>query len=71
MLNESVGLRLPVVAAPYAKATLTARPAFDRSIRVVADCGVAVLLTNAIQTDEGTDTFIWRPALATLPNLPV
>lgn len=72
ILNESIGLRLPIVAAPYAKATLAAHPAFERSIRALADCGVTVLPTNAIQpAASGTDALTWQPVLAALPNLPV
>ncbi|KLL12946.1 flavoprotein [Protofrankia coriariae] len=71
VLNEAIGLRLPVVVAPYAKETLTAHPAFDHSIRLLDEYGVTVLPTNIIRPVERTDVFLWVPVFAALPNLPV
>ncbi len=71
VLNEAIGIHLPVVVAPYAKNTLTAHPAFDRSIRLLDEYGVTVLPTNAIRLAEETDAFTWQPVIAALPNCSV
>lgn len=69
VLNESIGLRLPVVVAPCAKDILTMHPAFDRNIRLLAEHGVTFLPTNAIQPTEDPASLIWHPILAALPAL--
>ena len=47
VLNEAVGLRLPIVAAPYVKSSLAAHPAFATSLRNLAAYGVHEL-ANAV-----------------------
>ncbi|MBL7499789.1 flavoprotein [Frankia sp. CNm7] len=66
VVNEAVGLRVPVVVAPYVKATLAAHPAFARALGELAAFGFTVLPTNVIQPPEGTATFMWRPVLDAL-----
>jgi phosphopantothenoylcysteine synthetase/decarboxylase len=44
MLNEAVGLGLPVVAVPWPNAALARHPAFGRSISTLRECGVTVIL---------------------------
>lgn len=63
VLNESIGLRLPVVVAPYAKPTLAAHPVFGASLGLLAQWGVVVLPNEAIRT--GTERFDWEPVIAT------
>ncbi len=64
VLNESIGLRLPVVVAPYAKPTLAAHPAFGASLGRLAQWGVVVLPNECVRTADGFD---WKPVLAALP----
>lgn len=63
VLNESIGLRLPVVVAPYAKPTLAAHPAFGESVRRLAQWGLVVLPNESIRTHNGFD---WQPVIAAL-----
>jgi phosphopantothenoylcysteine synthetase/decarboxylase len=68
LLNEAIGLRLPTVVAPYAKDTLTAHPAFNRSLQLLSGCGITVLPTNIIRLAEEAEAFTWTPILDALPN---
>ncbi len=68
VVNEAIGLRLPVVVAPYVKPTLAAHPAFARALRDLVDYGFTVLPTNTIQPPDGTSTFAWRPVLEFLTD---
>jgi len=65
-VNEAVGLHIPVVVAPYVKATLAAHPAFARALGELAAFGFKILPDNVIQPSEGTETFVWRPVLDAL-----
>lgn len=56
ILNESIGLRIRTIVCPYAKATLAAHPAFDRSLRSLESWGVEVLPNESIRT--GWDTIL-------------
>ena len=49
LLNESIGLRLPVLVVPYAKSTLAAHPAFNKSLRKLRRWGVRVLPNEVIR----------------------
>ncbi|HEY0718202.1 MAG TPA: flavoprotein [Streptosporangiaceae bacterium] len=44
LLNEAVGLGLPMIAAPWPNAALAAHPAFARSLATLGEWGVTVLL---------------------------
>jgi len=66
VVNEAIGLELPVVVAPYVKPTLAAHPAFARALRDLADYGFTVLGTNAIAPVGGDDSVVWRPVLDAL-----
>jgi phosphopantothenoylcysteine synthetase/decarboxylase len=68
VLNEVLGLRLPVVVAPHAKDALAAHPAFGRSLRLLADCGVTVLPANAVQPGGASGAVDWSPVLDALPD---
>ncbi|MBC6448791.1 flavoprotein [Actinokineospora xionganensis] len=59
ILNESIGLRIRTIVCPYAKATLAAHPAFDRSLRSLESWGVEVLPNECIRTG-------WNPVLTAL-----
>jgi hypothetical protein len=43
MLNEAIGLGLPIVAVPWPNAALARHPAFGRSISTLRDCGVTII----------------------------
>jgi flavoprotein len=47
LLNEALGLGLPIVAAPWPNAALARHPAFGRSVADLRDWGVAILLDPA------------------------
>ena len=42
ILNEALGLGLPIVVWPYVKPPLAAHPAFVRSLEFLRDCGVVL-----------------------------
>lgn len=44
LLNEAIGLRLPVVTVPWTNRALARHPAFQRSVAALRDCGVGVIL---------------------------
>ncbi len=44
LLNEAIGLGLPLAALPFMNSAQTAHPAFSRSVRELRDAGVSVLL---------------------------
>ena len=44
LLNESVGLGLPVIVVPWPNAALAAHPVFVRSVATLREWGVALLL---------------------------
>ncbi|SBW26729.1 flavoprotein [Candidatus Protofrankia californiensis] len=68
VVNEAVGLGLPVVVAPYVKPTLAAHPAFARALRDLAAYGFTILPPNAIGPPDSTTAFVWRPVLEALPT---
>ncbi|WP_035303273.1 flavoprotein [Actinokineospora inagensis] len=67
VLNEAIGLRLPVYVAPYAKATLAAHPAFGESLTKLARWGVTVLPNELIRPVEG-QSFRWARLLDSIPG---
>jgi phosphopantothenoylcysteine synthetase/decarboxylase len=69
IVNEAIGLDLPVVVAPYVKPTLAAHPAFARALRDLAGYGFTVLGTNAIAPANGTSSVTWHPVLDALSTL--
>lgn len=71
LLNEAIGQRMPVVAAPYAKESLASHPAYRRSVSVLRDCGVQVLMEpQGLEPKADTDplTFTWHRLLTALGN---
>jgi phosphopantothenoylcysteine decarboxylase len=49
LLNEVIGLKLPIVAAPYAKPTLSAHPAYGPNLDTLRRWGIQVLQNEAIR----------------------
>ncbi|WP_208297626.1 flavoprotein [Actinophytocola oryzae] len=65
LLNEAIGLRVPLAILPFVNTALAAHPAFGRSVRVLREAGLDVLL--------GGDGFAPNPPNAgenTLPDYP-
>jgi flavoprotein len=69
LLCEAIGLRLPVVVAPYAKPTLAAHPAYARSLQTLGEWGVTVLPNEAIRAGAARDVFDWSPLVAALDDV--
>ena len=63
ILNEALGLRLPIVVAPYAKRSLTAHPAFTGNIQSLYDWGVVILPTEGIRPITEGAPFRWHEVL--------
>lgn len=66
LLNEAIGLRLPVILAPYVKPSLAAHPAFERNLRTLSEWGVAVLPNEVIRVKTVQNAFDWRPVMDAL-----
>ena len=49
ILNEAIGLKLPVTVVPYAKPSLAAHPAFGTSLTKLAEWGAIVLANEVIR----------------------
>lgn len=70
ILNETFGLRLPTIVAPYVKRSLAAHPEFDRSLEKLNMWGVTVLPNEVIRAkvekrteDEPAPSFYWQPVV--------
>jgi len=64
--NEAIGLGLPVVVAPHAKASLAVHPAFQASLKRLAGCGVTVLENEVLRGEDNEEAplaFNWSPLL--------
>jgi flavoprotein len=61
LINEAIGLKIPIVAVPYSKTTLAAHPAYPESLRTLNDAGIDLMIPDATITSE---TFPWDSALA-------
>ena len=71
VLNEALGLGLPIVVFPYAKAPLTIHPAFDRSLDLLDGCGVRFTSVEALRPAEPDRPFRWSVIVEVLRALPV
>src|SRR6266568_7639243 len=71
LLNEAIGLSLPLVAAPWLNAALAIHPVFQRSITVLQEWGVRIILDVAHLpgADEGPADFPWEDLRADLAAL--
>lgn len=47
LLNEGIGLGLPIIVVPWPSVQLSRHPAFERSIRLLTEWGVTVLLDRS------------------------
>jgi phosphopantothenoylcysteine synthetase/decarboxylase len=72
LLNEAVGLGLPIVAVPWPNAALARHPAFGRSIATLRECGITVILDPARlpgTAPPGQDRFPWEDLHAELARM--
>jgi phosphopantothenoylcysteine synthetase/decarboxylase len=63
LLNEAIGLKLPIIVAPYAKSSLAAHPAFRPNLKTLSRWGVTVLENEVIRPNLAGYPFEWRPVL--------
>ncbi len=68
ILNEALGLGLPIVVSPYAKPPLAAHAAFARSLQFLRDSGVTLTATEAIRPDRPDEPFRWSAVTHALPG---
>jgi hypothetical protein len=72
LLNEAIGLGLPIVTVPWANAALARHPAFGRSIGTLRECGVTVVLDPQQLADDdepGPASFPWQRLRAELARM--
>jgi phosphopantothenoylcysteine synthetase/decarboxylase len=72
LLNEALGLGLPIVAAPWPNSALARHPVFAASVARLRDCGVRVILDLARLPGTGDPdaaVFPWPELRAALPSL--
>ena len=72
LLNEAIGLGLPIVTVPWPNAALARHPAFGRSISTLRDCGITVILDLGHLPDDdnpGQATFPWDQLRAELARM--
>jgi Flavoprotein len=72
LLNEAIGLDLPIVTVPWPNAALARHPAFGRSIALLRDCGITVILEPGELPDDahpGQARFPWDELRAELARM--
>lgn len=74
LLNEAVGLGLPIVTVPWPNVPLARHPAFGRSIATLRECGITVILDperlpGATAPPPGQDGFPWDDLHAELARI--
>jgi phosphopantothenoylcysteine decarboxylase len=69
LLNELLGLRVPIVVAMYCKAALAAHPAYRPNIRRLSEAG-ATVLEGEHSITVSDDRFSWTPIRDALGALP-
>jgi phosphopantothenoylcysteine synthetase/decarboxylase len=67
LLNEAIGLKLPIVVAPYAKPSLAAHPAFGSNLKTLGQWGITVLANEVIRPNLAGRPFDWQPVLEAVP----
>lgn len=62
LVNEAIGLGLPIIAAPWPNAALGRHPAFQHSIAVLRDWGMRIVLNPAHlpRASEAPSVFPWE-----------
>jgi len=71
LVNEAVGLGLPIIAAPWPSVQLARHPVFQRSVAALRNWGVTVILDTAHlpQSTEGPVIFPWEALRTELVKL--
>jgi phosphopantothenoylcysteine synthetase/decarboxylase len=71
LVNEAVGLDLPIIAVPWPNAALARHPVFQRSVAALRDWGITVILDTARLPDatEEPAVFPWDDVRAALAGL--
>lgn len=71
LINEAVGLGLPVVAAPWPSVQLYRHPVFQRSIAALRDWGVSIVINPARlpQASDNPPVFPWEELRTELVKL--
>jgi phosphopantothenoylcysteine decarboxylase len=74
VLNEAIGLRMPILVAPYAKPSLVAHPVFAESLSRLRTWGAVVLPRDAIRNVAGSVTadgpvFDWQAVIDAISGL--
>jgi len=75
ILNEAIGLRIPIIVVPYAKPSLAAHPEYGRNLEKLTGWGVNVLSNEVIRVraeehdpekdgnDKPAPSFSWWPVV--------
>jgi phosphopantothenoylcysteine decarboxylase len=71
VLNDALGLGLPIVVSPYAKASLAAHPAFAPHLAALTRSGVIMTEVEAIRPKMAGERFLWAAVIEVLPPPPV
>lgn len=71
LVNEAVGLDLPIIAAPWPNAALARHPAFQHSVAALRDWGMTVILdiTRLPRASEKPAMFPWDELRAEMVRL--
>lgn len=70
ILNEAIGLKLPIIVVPYAKPSLAAHPEFGANLEKLTTWGVNVLPNGVIRENGSTAAgFSWQPVVAAVNRL--
>src|SRR5260370_5976678 len=71
LLNEGIGLGLPIIVVPWPSIQLSRHPAFERSVTLLRDWGVTVLLDHSRlpQASPEPAVFPWDELRAELRQL--
>lgn len=67
LLNEALGMGLPIIAAPWPNAGLLRHPAFQRSVADLREWGVRIILDPDLRADVAA--FPWDELRAALTDL--
>jgi phosphopantothenoylcysteine decarboxylase len=60
VLNEALGRRIPIVVAPYVKATLANHPVFERNLALLGETGVSLTAVEGLRPQSENQPFRWE-----------
>jgi len=71
LLNEAIGLEIPIIAAPVIKAALRRHPAYNASVTMLESCGVHVLDPDVVtlRPPDGLVTLDWLEVINKLTDV--